>query len=1356
MSISAVTARARPSRCLLQLGRSWFSSSSATAAQAKVQHKQGGLDSADVWNGRAQRDRKRQHHQQQRGDQFNDFNRPGHRGGSQGGLLLQPRIKRQQQQKKMGHQRDSVKKPDKKKRGPEMVHELFTEEYLSRTFNASNTSYHPEWINQPHKVMDAYAQNAEVRIQMSSLQVAYQDNVYHRAVISLGGESYCGDAKKPRDAQRLAYISAIYQLAPTGALEAQRPAAVSADSVRLSDGTIVDDLFAQEFVDYYCRKFKSPPPNIELKLNKQSKWHATGSPPWDAVLVIGDKRMGTGTAVNKKTAEQLAYIESVRLLHENDRALWDTYLEERKNGKALGFAPKVSLGMEDETGSLVTGLNRFLFKSALFRNRPSSTATLQLPIRGNKSRARRQEPSEAFLQSKSEDLQARRMAYQRNHQLARIRTQRESLPVFTQAEELLNMVNENDVTVCMAATGSGKTTQIPQLILDDWIAKGEGAKCNILCTQPRRLAAISVANRVADERGETCGQTVGYQVRFDNNLPQLHGSITFCTTGVFLRRMETALEGQQRGPQDMDDITHIIVDEAHERDVDTDLTLMVLKRLLDERRARKVPIKVILMSATIDPTLFQKYFATSAGALAPLVSIPGRSFPVERRFLDEFYPEMETQLSRFSWISADNSVVRYLNSEVGATDRRLTGLSNLPARRITTRSPLEQEPEEMAKRDDELDIPYPLIALTIAHVLKKSEDGHVLVFMPGWDEIMAVQRILEDRNKPVGIDVKDETKYQLLILHSSVPVAEQQKVFEAPKPGVRRIILSTNVAETSVTIPDVVYVVDSARVKELRHEPERHMSSLVSAWVGQSNLNQRAGRAGRHRPGEYYGVLSRKRAEALRAYQTVEMQRVDLSNVVMHVKGLNFPGMEVEEILAATIEPPEPERIKMAIEHLQMVGALDTNKNVTPLGRILLQLPIETSIGRLILYGAFFRCFDRALTLAAILANRDPFMAPLLQKKEAQARKNSWAIPGHRSDPLTVLNVYEAWQRLQNAGHTPAANDFCFRNFLSKPTMLMISKIKGHLLQSCRDIGIVETALGLPMASADQPRRNGEWIPAELNENNESFSLLAGLIAVASQPKFAVRTNDWTFRTQREKMTNMHPSSVNHQSRDTKEAVRLSAMNRDIFAFADKRQNLTTGQERPVMYLMSTTKLEPLTYVLFGAHEVRFAESESALECDSWVAVTGYMPLLREIEKAKSLLHACFLRVYEGIAAGRPRAIGQISQRLPRFSSHEQEEQWEAGWDETVRRGALSAVELNNIVQLGQHLGRLFDSYSLMFRERYERIQSSHTTDWQPQGDSRRQQSQDRSWSSPAFNRSSLDDKSSSRSPQPRRRDIRF
>jgi HrpA-like RNA helicase len=287
---------------------------------------------------------------------------------------------------------------------------------------------------------------------------------------------------------------------------------------------------------------------------------------------------------------------------------------------------------------------------------------------------------------------------------------------------------------------------------------------------------------------------------------------------------------------------------------------------LADRKARNKPIKVILMSATIDPTLFQRYFPDSRGRPAPVAEVPGRTFSVERHYLDDIVPELKNGLppAMGGWVFQEKNVAEYLSRELSRDKALFTPITGI-----------------------DLEIPYPLVALTIAYVMQRSDDGHVLVFLPGWDEIKKVADILLDstgRYPLLGLRFADSRKFSVHYLHSTIPAAEQREVFKPPPKGVRRIILATNIAETSVTIPDVVYVVDTARVKEKRYDPDRHMSSLVSAWVGSSNLNQRAGRAGRHREGEYFGLLSRLRYESLDPHQLVEMKRSDLSNVVMHVK----------------------------------------------------------------------------------------------------------------------------------------------------------------------------------------------------------------------------------------------------------------------------------------------------------------------------------------------------------------------------------------------------------------------------------------------------------------------------------------
>lgn len=849
-------------------------------------------------------------------------------------------------------------------------------------------------------------------------------------------------------------------------------------------------------MDYYCRLYGFSKPDIDYQ--QVHLKHA--NPTWEAVMSVDGRRIGMGTASSKKNAQIQCYLDVTQYLESCDPDLWKRYLAAAKSGKDLGLAPKVALTTSDTLADDIADLCSDIKRSMLYRNRPASNQPVAVPHPHPPPLSYPRHYPHHLAATKSAELDRRRQACLDDPTHEKMRSMRAALPIYTRSRELVSHISNNDVTICMAATGSGKTTQVPQLILDDYIDRGQGAYCNIICTQPRRLAALSVADRVAKERGELVGNgSVGYSVRFESKLPQDHGSITFCTIGVLLRRIQSAmLEGGLVAAK-LDQVTHILVDEVHERDVDTDLLLVVLKRLLEDRKARNLPLKVVLMSATIDPHLFQEYFPDATGNKATVIEVPGRTFPVARHFLEDFISDMKAQ-SQFNWVFNDESVSKYL-----AREEVYVQQNAVPSLASSSHPPL--------LTDDELELPAPLVAATVSHVLQQSDSGHVLVFLPGWEEISSVQRILLDGRLPLNFS--DETKYNIHVLHSTIPLAEQQVIFDPPLKGVRRVILATNIAETSVTIPDVVYVLDTAKIKELRFDPDRHISSLVSAWVGSSNLNQRAGRAGRHRPGEYYGLLSKTRAEKLHPHQTVEMKRVDLSNVVMHVKALSFPGMEAEEVLAATIEPPAADRVAAAMKALQMVGALDHRKNLTSLGRVLLQLPVDVQMGRLVLYGVFFRCLDKALSLAAILTNRDPFFSPIHLKAEAAAVKATWSPKEFRSDALTILNAYDAWHEMYLNGAHARASRFCTDNFLSKSTLILITKIRRHLLQSLYQAGVIDAAEGGVYGRA----RDREWtVPAALNANANSLPLLAALVAVATQPKFAARTGEMTLRTQHDKV----------------------------------------------------------------------------------------------------------------------------------------------------------------------------------------------------------------------------------------------
>ncbi|CAO1621139.1 unnamed protein product [Parajaminaea phylloscopi] len=1152
-----------------------------------------------------------------------------------------------------------------------------------------------QWVENPKNPLIAYVsaktgKSPKFSCVPGSVEDDPQTQGFRVTVIADGplGISGYGDARTVREAEIAAAFDAIMLLAEKGLLDAKsmsKPepqpkaaaggAANSASTqaeVTLSSGQTLTADRAREFMEFYCKEFRFGKPMINIvDESKTKKGHAHSGSAWTATMTVGGAMVGTGSASNKKAATTNCYLDTVAHIENCDPQLFARFNDAHRPGAAVGSAPHVMFRLSDDLHDEIRDVCKRTTASLLFSKRPKpagqvlpgeqavDTAAPVAPISVHHRSFYM--PSDGELEEKSDSLLKRLEEYHGSSRYSSLRKTREQLPVMKNVSDILVQVALHQVTICMAATGSGKSTQVPQILLDDAILQGNGAKTNVICTQPRRIAAISLAQRVASERGESVGESVGYQVRFESSPPEPNGSITYCTTGVFMRRMQNALNDTADGLTWLDTITHVVLDEVHERDVQTDLLLVVLKKILEKRRHEGKPdIKVILMSATVDPTLFQSYFVDATGRPAPVVSIPGRAFPVEKRFMEETVPILQSlQLSPRAggWVWQQKNVQDYVHRELvlkGGMQRGAEGADVI----------------------DDLEIPYPLVSLYIAHAISSSDDGHVLVFLPGWDEIKVVNSHLTDPHQfpLLGLNFNDRSKFEIHILHSSVPVADQQAVFSPPPhPDIRRVILSTNIAETSVTIPDVTVVIDTGRVKEMRHDPSRHLSSLVSAWVGSSNLNQRAGRAGRHRPGEYFGVLSQARYEQLSIHQTVEMQRADLTDVVLHIKALDLPGMEPEDVLEAAIEPPAPERVSAAINQLRTIGALDANKALTSLGSVLLGLPIDAAMGKMVLYGLFFRCIEPAVTMAAILTTRDPFLAPLEVKQQAAAVKESWSPSDYRSDALAIYRAYTTWSELQSRGEYNAASRFAHDNFLSRPTLLQIKQVAGHLLKNMGSI--IELLIGQSAGaySSEDYRGRRRFMPEAdpaLNVNSNSMPLLAALVAMASTPKFAIRRSEKQFQTFHDKTCFIHPSSVCHLKHTKNKEDEIQPGEKELLVYGEKTQNVSQlGQQGaggrgggpPQTLLRTVTRLDPLTYILFGAGTTRHVSQ--GVMCDDWLPIKGHFQALDDVEHLKSVMDASMLRVFEGIVeANRPPARRPRSNE-PKRDIKSSAEQGQDDWD---------------------------------------------------------------------------------------------
>eukprot|EP00928_Gymnodinium_smaydae_P010064 TRINITY_DN1377_c0_g2_i1.p1 TRINITY_DN1377_c0_g2~~TRINITY_DN1377_c0_g2_i1.p1 ORF type:complete len:1082 (-),score=211.79 TRINITY_DN1377_c0_g2_i1:112-3357(-) len=593
---------------------------------------------------------------------------------------------------------------------------------------------------------------------------------------------------------------------------------------------------------------------------------------------------------------------------------------------------------------------------------------------------------------------------------------RQRLPAFQMAPGIVEAIRSNQVVLVLGATGCGKTTQIPQMLLEDVAARGE--ECRILATQPRRISARSVAERVAAERGQDLGQTVGYKVRFEDSVGE-ETRLVFCTVGILLKVMQ--------GNEDLAGATHVIIDEVHERDLHTDFLLALIRRVLERRE----DLKVVLMSATVDPSAFQAYFP---GAVT--VEIPGKTnYPIEELFVEDLFAA--SSALRNSAANGEEGWQRRGNGRGVSTHGQFLDVPTQAPEIGRTLGCTPQVAAAVAKVHGEAaeKIDYDLVSGVVEFIHREKGEGAVLVFMPGWFEIVEVMKRLEASR--VGKDLA------IYPLHSRIPSSDQQAIFRPPPHGKRKVIVSTVLAETSITVEDVVFVVDSGRNKSTFFNESSLISALKTVWYSKANGLQRRGRAGRCRPGAWYRLYSSLQWQAMLEYEPPEMLRSPLEELCLEVSslGLGPPA----EFLAGAISPPNEAVAKHAVGMLYNLGAVQDSSGaeLTPLGRKLSKLMVHPMLGKMLLLAGLFRCFQPMMTICASLGYKSPFVCPMGKEKEANEAKRNLARQSN-SDHFALAYAYEGWLR----GKWRFAQD----NFLSGQTMDYICRLRKDLGEVARDV----------------------------------------------------------------------------------------------------------------------------------------------------------------------------------------------------------------------------------------------------------------------------------------------------------------
>ncbi|CAG9788761.1 unnamed protein product [Diatraea saccharalis] len=650
-----------------------------------------------------------------------------------------------------------------------------------------------------------------------------------------------------------------------------------------------------------------------------------------------------------------------------------------------------------------------------------------------------------------------------NSQYLKMKKFRETLPTYKKSEDLLNVINNNQVVVISGETGCGKSTQVPQIILDHALMNKKGANVKLLITQPRRIAASSLAVRVAKERAESMGVSVGYAVRLEKEEARPRGSMMFCTTGILLVDLETN--------QGLTDYSHIILDEVHERDCHIDFAMCMLKQVLQKRK----DLKLILMSATIDAEKLSAFFND-----CPMMHIEGLAYPVKDVYLEEILHLTHFQLKDVPQPKGDHKFRGGRNRAAAAgNEKAIQYRAEIRPWLESIKKNLDPSVYQTLQDHRIEDLNMDLIFEVIKYICR-GPPGAILVFLPGIGEITKLLKIIHENESYLG------SKCEVHALHSKLPTLEQNKIFESPPSHIRKIIVATNIAETSITIDDIVYVIDCGKIKYNGLNVEQNFTTLKTEWVLQANLRQRRGRAGRCQPGVCYHLVTTYRAGVLEERLLPELQRSNLLEPVLTIKRLRLG--KAADAFKNVPDSPSETTVERAVTHLQQCGALDDNETLTPLGWHLARLPVHPAAGKLVLFGALFGCLDRAASVAAVWSFKDPFLLIIDKEDEVKAVKRRLAL-GEPSDHIAVSEALIQWERCAPYKR----RNYAYQNFLSHNTLELLSDMKNQIGDNLKQMGFLSS---------------GRVTSAWENRNTDNLSLFKAIIAASLYPNIA--TARWT------------------------------------------------------------------------------------------------------------------------------------------------------------------------------------------------------------------------------------------------------
>ncbi|XP_052142753.1 probable pre-mRNA-splicing factor ATP-dependent RNA helicase DEAH5 [Oryza glaberrima] len=591
-----------------------------------------------------------------------------------------------------------------------------------------------------------------------------------------------------------------------------------------------------------------------------------------------------------------------------------------------------------------------------------------------------------------------------------IQDQRQSLPIYKLKKELIQAVHDNQVLVVIGETGSGKTTQVTQYLAE----AGYTTRGKIGCTQPRRVAAMSVAKRVAEEFGCRLGEEVGYAIRFEDCTGP-DTVIKYMTDGMLLREILV--------DENLSQYSVIMLDEAHERTIHTDVLFGLLKQLIK----RRSDMRLIVTSATLDAEKFSGYFFN-----CNIFTIPGRTFPVEILYTKQ--PESD-----------------YLDAAL----------------------------------------------ITVLQIHLTEPEGDILLFLTGQEEIDHACQCLYERMKGLG---KDVPELIILPVYSALPSEMQSKIFDPAPPGKRKVVVATNIAEASLTIDGIYYVVDPGFAKINVYNSKQGLDSLVITPISQASAKQRAGRAGRTGPGKCYRLYTESAYRNEMSPTTIpEIQRINLGSTV-----LNMKAMGINDLLSFDfMDPPAPQALISAMEQLYSLGALDEEGLLTKLGRKMAEFPLDPPLSKMLLASVDLGCSDEILTIIAMIQTGNIFYRP--REKQAQADQKRAKFFQPEGDHLTLLAVYEAWKAKNFSG------PWCFENFVQSRSLRRAQDVRKQLLTIMDRYKLDVVSAGRNFTKIRKAITAGFFFHAARKDPQEGYRTLVENQPVYIHPSSALfqRQPDW-------------------------------------------------------------------------------------------------------------------------------------------------------------------------------------------------------------------------------------------------------